>query len=90
MTRGLTAMAGRWLTELQGVTIDFWGAAPSFTYGLRRPGPSSPDVPRATVPHQGAVCMHRRTPAWIEHGCSFETRLEGRGNYFRFVRILDA
>jgi hypothetical protein len=25
VTRGLTAMAGRWLTELQGVTIDFWG-----------------------------------------------------------------
>ena len=42
------------------------GAAPSFSYGLRRPGPSSPDVPRATGP-QGAACRHRRTPAWIEH-----------------------
>ena len=49
------------LTELQSVTVDFWGG-PSFTYGLRRPGPSSPDVPRATGP-QGAVCRHRRTPA---------------------------
>ena len=53
------------LTELQGVTIDFWGRAPSFTYGLRRPGPSSPDVPRTAGP-QGAVCMQRMTPAWIE------------------------
>ena len=25
VTRRLTAMAGRGLTELQGVTIDFWG-----------------------------------------------------------------
>ena len=44
------------VTELQGVTIAISGAAPSFTYGLRRPGLSSPDVPRATVP-QGAVCQ---------------------------------
>ena len=53
------------LTELQGVTIDFWGGPPSFTYGLRRPGPSSPDVPRTAGP-QGAVYMQRMTPAWIE------------------------
>ena len=31
------------LTELQGVTIDFWGGPQLFNYG-RRPGPSSPDV----------------------------------------------
>ena len=55
------------LTELQGVTIDFWGGPQSASpiYGLRRPGPSSPDVPRTAGP-QGAVCMQRMTPAWIE------------------------
>ena len=63
------AMAGRWLTELQGVTVDFWGAPPPqlrTPHRILAPGltghstqaarrPSSPDVPRATVP-QGAVC----------------------------------
>ena len=61
------AMAERGLTELLGVTVDFWGGPQlAFTYGLRRPGSSSPDVWGATGP-QGAVCRHRRTPAWIEH-----------------------
>jgi hypothetical protein len=40
----------------------------SFTYGLRRPCPSSPDVPRAAGP-QGAVSRQR-----VElKGLSFET-----------------
>ena len=35
-------------SELQGVTVDFTErGSQRFTYGLRRPGPSSPDVPRA-------------------------------------------
>eukprot|EP00964_Phaeocystis_antarctica_P050722 scaffold29526_cov73-Phaeocystis_antarctica.AAC.4 len=56
------------LTELQGVTADFWGGPQLHTYGLRRPGPSLARMygtERAAGP-QGAVCRQRMTPAWIE------------------------
>ena len=53
------------LTELQGVTIDFWGGPQLHLWPQAARGPSSPDVPRTAGP-QGAVCMQRMTPAWIE------------------------
>jgi hypothetical protein len=68
MTRRLVATAGQGSLScsLQGVTIDFWGGPQlQLRYGLGRPGPSSPDVPRTAGP-QGAVCMQRLTPACID------------------------
>jgi hypothetical protein len=67
------------------VKVDFWGAAPSFTYGPRRPAarPSSPDVPREQLWAAGRglyavwgtvyACRTPATPVECEHAAVFET-----------------
>ena len=72
MTRELTAMAGRWLTELQGVTIDFWG------------GPQLHLWPQVARPlylarmYREQLCRRARSVGTVGplpelNGCSFET-----------------
>ena len=72
VTRGLTAMAGRWLTELQGVTVDFWGG----------PAPASPMASGGPAPlarmYREQLCRRARSVGTVGllpelNGCSFET-----------------
>ena len=61
LTRRLTAMVAAGFTELQGVTVDFWGGPQLQLWPQAArpfPGPSSPDVPllplRCTESHWAA------------------------------------
>ena len=72
MTRRLTAMVAAGLTELQGVTVDFWGGPQLQPMASGGPAPLArmagcTESNWARTGPQGAACRHRRTPAWIKH-----------------------
>ena len=71
MTRGLKAMAGRWLTELQGVTIDFWGGPQLAPMASGGPAP----LARMYREQLGRRARPVGTVGLLPelNGCSFET-----------------